>query len=107
MKLLDLPAELLAAILGRLPVAELVRARQVCRQFRGVVAMLEEEDRRHYFECGVLDLTSIPQLPHTVPFHEAADGAHGVPCTCGAIHLSSAMTKKDAARRHRQRLQRR
>jgi len=67
--MLDLLPELLAVTLGRLPVADLVRARQVCRSFRDVVALLEAEDRQHYFDCGAADVRAIRQLPHTVPLH--------------------------------------
>ena len=81
--LLDLPTELLADILGRLPVAELVRARQVCRRVRAVVELLREQDRAHYFRCGAADALSIAQLPYT-RVAEVNEG-YATPCTCGVI----------------------
>ena len=89
--LLSLPEELLGDILGRLPLVELIRARQVCQRFRATVARLEAEDARHYFTCGASDAHSIHQLPHTVPLARCAwaNDSSGTPCTCGAILWTS------------------
>ena len=85
-----LPPELLERVLRHLAPYVLVRCRAVCRQWRAVVAAMEERDRRFAYACGADDLLAMARAlqarsdPFVDPWDEFYEhgGAH-FPCTCG------------------------
>ena len=78
-----LAPELLAAILVRLPLEELVRCRQVCGRWRAVIATMRAHEAHFAYGCGACDLAAIEQLPGVRQF---AAFPYDVPwCTCGRL----------------------
>ena len=86
LSLLDLPLEVLARVLGALPVADLVRVRAVCTRVAAAVKLLRDADRVHVFRCGADDVRSVPQLRFTCApdCGEADSSPTPMLCTCGA-----------------------